>query len=180
MSRDPDRELWVIVVDFLKFQHRDAWRSRTPTWIKLFTELHHQDGWLDLSGHDRAVLVGLWIEYALSRGQLRLDTVSLSRRLNLRVTKPTLERLYHAGFVTFAASKPASITASEPASLEKRREEDKGPKQGRSAGKYRCPRCPTGDPLERTAAALAEHLHVVHFIDDQQEHTAAMREAGAT
>lgn len=113
---DNAAEQWIVITKWEEFQHRDAFRSRTPTWIKVFTELHHKDEWLDLTGHQRGVLLGLWLEYVLARGQLRLDTVSLSRRLNLRVTARILERLNHAGWIEFHASRPASISASKDAS----------------------------------------------------------------
>lgn len=94
---------WIEVVDWDRFQH---YHDRSPPWIKIYLELQHSDEWRDLSGHQRAVLVGLWLEYASSSARLRLDTRSLSARLGLRVTSHTLERLNHAGFIRFSASKP--------------------------------------------------------------------------
>lgn len=177
MSGDPDRELWIVVVGWDHFQHRDAWRGRTPTWIKTYTELHSNDDYLNLSGHRRAILHGLWVEYALSRGQLRLDTKSLGRRLQLVVKKTDLEALYHAGFITFSASKPASDHASEPASLDKRREEKevKGPKQqpkpatppapvAQKSAELICPECRLELP---TPARVAEHRYNVHLIEPE-------------
>jgi len=95
-------ELWIEIPNWDRFQH---YRDRNPPWIKNYLELLHDDNYLSLTGHERAVLHGLWLEYASSRRRLRLDTRSISARLNLRVTTATLERLNHAGFVTLSASK---------------------------------------------------------------------------
>src|SRR5262245_45051314 len=46
--------------------------------------------------------------YASSRARIPLDTRSISRRLNQRVTLRQLETLSHAGFIRLSASKPAS------------------------------------------------------------------------
>jgi len=105
---------WISVRNWRKFQHYDP-AKRVPPWIKNNTELMADDAYLSLSGNDRAVLHGLWLEYASSRCRLRLDDVSstsrtrfgtrsISRRLNLRVTSGTLTRLNHAGFIDFVAS----------------------------------------------------------------------------
>lgn len=110
---------WISVRNWRKFQHYDP-DKRVPPWIKNHTELMANDDYLSLTGHDRAVLHGIWLEYASSRCQLRLDdvsitsrarfgtrfgTLSLSRRLNLRVTSATVDRLNHAGFIDIVASK---------------------------------------------------------------------------
>jgi hypothetical protein len=106
---------WISVCGWRRFQHYDP-AKRQPPWIKIYTELMSDDAWLGLSGHDRAVLICLWLEYASSRCRLPLDarssrsrgalgTLSLSRRLGLRVTTATLERLIDAGFIEIVASK---------------------------------------------------------------------------
>src|SRR5262249_49684948 len=99
--------LWIEVVNWRKFQH---YSEREPKWIKLYTELAHDENWNELTGHQRAVLVGLWLEYASTRAQLPLNTRSLTRRLNLRVTRATLETLNQAGFIRILASKPLALT----------------------------------------------------------------------
>jgi hypothetical protein len=101
-----------------RYQH---YEGRRPVWIKLHTELLHNDAYLALSGHCRAVLVGLWLEYASSHCQLRLDTRSLTRRLNLRVTSQHVKSLNDAGFIDIVASKP--LAPRYLAREEKRREE---------------------------------------------------------
>src|SRR5262245_50630060 len=99
---------WIVVTDWDRFQHPDAARSTALPWVKTYTELLSNDEYLNLPAGTRAVLHGLWLEYARSRCRLRLDTASLRRRLNLRVTKQQLEALNDAGFIHFSASKPAS------------------------------------------------------------------------
>jgi len=116
---------WIEIVDWERFQHYDP-EERSPPWIKVYTELHHDDDFLRLTGPQRAVLLGLWIEYAATRSEagertasaprahrrstasapsrLRADTVMLTRRLNLRVTSRQLEVLNHAGFIRVLAS----------------------------------------------------------------------------
>jgi hypothetical protein len=82
------------------FQH---YKDRNPPWIKVYTELLANDDYLDLTGDQRAILHGLWLEYASSSCRLRADTRSLTRRLNLRVTSRQLERLIEAGFIELVA-----------------------------------------------------------------------------
>jgi hypothetical protein len=92
---------WVVVRDWDKFQH---YKDRDPIWIRTYTRLLHDDAYRNLTGHQRAVLHGLWLAYASSGRQLRLDTRSLSARLNLRVSSHTLESLNNAGFIDLVAS----------------------------------------------------------------------------
>lgn len=91
-------DAWVTVPGWRRFQHYDPALKWVP-WIKTYTELTRNDDYLELTGHERAVLHGLWLEYCSTRCRLRLDTRSLSRRLNLRVTTATLIRLNQAGFI---------------------------------------------------------------------------------
>ena len=112
-------ERYIVIPGWDTFQHRDAARALVPTWIKVYTELMAKEEFLELSFHMRGVLVSLWLEYAASKRQLRDNTVTLTRRLGHRVTRPDLDRLSRAGFLTFSASMPASNHAS----LEKKREE---------------------------------------------------------
>lgn len=84
------------------FQH---YKDRNPPWIKVYTELLSNDDYLELTGDQRAILHGLWLEYARSTCRLPADTRSLTRRLNLRVTSAQLKRLENAGFIDLVASK---------------------------------------------------------------------------
>ena len=101
-------DTWIIVKGWSRHQH---YRDRRPPWIKVYLDLLHNEDFLGLSGHDRAVLFGLWLEYASSASRLRLDTRSLSSRLRLRVTMTTLETLRDAGFIEFSASAPLATRA---------------------------------------------------------------------
>lgn len=105
----------LVVVGWDKFQH---YRVRRPVWIKNYVDLLRRDEYLGLTGHRRAILHGLWMEYATCDARLTLDTRSLSRRLQLRVTMSDMEALNHAGFVLFLASNPLA-SRSESASAEK-------------------------------------------------------------
>jgi hypothetical protein len=93
---------YIEITGWDTFQHSDATkRGRDPKWIKLYTRLHSDDDFLALSGHRRAVLFGLWLEYARSGRRIALDTRSLTRRLSLRVSTKDIDALNHAGFIEF-------------------------------------------------------------------------------
>lgn len=112
---------YIVIEDWRKFQH---YKDRSPLWIKNYTELMHDDDYLGLTGNRRAILHGLWLEYATSRCRVADDTAVLSRRLALKVTRRDLEALNHAGFITFSASKPLAERYQD-ASPEVEREEEK-------------------------------------------------------
>ncbi len=108
-------EQWIVIPNWDRFQHPDVGRSnRSPVWIRTYVELLQKDEYLRLTGHQRAVLHGLWITYASSSCQVRADTASLTRRLALRVSSATLQTLVHAGFIEVSACRPQA---------QKRREE---------------------------------------------------------
>jgi hypothetical protein len=95
---------YISVRNWRKFQHYDP-EKRTPPWIKNMTELMSSDDYLGLSAPARGVLHGIWMEYARSRCELPGDTLTLSRRLGMKVLSQTLVSLNHAGFIDFVASK---------------------------------------------------------------------------
>lgn len=162
-------EQWIVIPKWDEFQHPDALRSGTIPWVKTFTRLLSDDSYLDLSGHRRAILHGIWLEYARARGQLslryrldtrstpaqyRLDTVSLTRRLNLRVTHDDIKTLQTNGYITLSASKPASIHASTPASSNKIRQELKA-----AGTTTETKTSPARDPQNPPAAELNDLLN---------------------
>jgi hypothetical protein len=78
-------------------------------WIKSPVSLLDDDAYLALSGHQRAILHGLWLERArLERDGLwprvPFNKSYLSRRLGLRVTTADLEALSDTGFIEILAS----------------------------------------------------------------------------
>jgi hypothetical protein len=109
---------WIVVPSWERFQHRDAARAVVPAWIKVYPSLLSHDAFLELTPHRRALLLGVWLEYARTRRQLPEDTAKLSRRLAQRVLRRDLEALNDAGFIAFSASRPASDAAGADASLE--------------------------------------------------------------
>jgi hypothetical protein len=158
----PDQ--WIVICRWDDFQHPDAARSGIPPWIKTYTRLLSSDDFLELSHHQRGILLGLWLEYARARRQLRDSTVALTRRLGQRVTRRDLESLSHAGFIEFSASKPASTPASRSASLDKRREETpKSPLGTASSGPFICgvDGCTVTHPTEKRIAEHRENVHDV-------------------
>lgn len=123
-------ERWIVVRNWQRFQH---YKDRNPTWIKNYVELLHDPTYLELPEGCRAILHGLWLEYASSRARVRLDTRSLSRRLALRVTTRQLERLSDAGFIEFSASAPLASRA-RARSREAEEEEDSPPTPSQREG----------------------------------------------
>lgn len=122
---------YIVIRNWRKFQ---MYQDRNPPWIKNLTELLHDHNYLGLPGETRSILHGLWLEYASANAQLLLNTRSLSGRLNLRVTRPQLERLVKAGFIELAqtprlqdvvASRAREEAEAETqAETEKRKEKD--------------------------------------------------------
>jgi hypothetical protein len=95
---------WISVRHWRRFQHYDP-EKRQPPWIKNYTELTRSDEYLSLGASERAILHGIWLEYASSQCALRFDPVLIGRRLNLRVRKQHLVSLCDAGFLDVVASK---------------------------------------------------------------------------
>ncbi len=114
---------WISVRNWRKFQHYDP-SKRRPVWIKTHLDLLSSDDYRDLSAGARAVLHGIWLEYASTQCQLKFDAKSLSTRLNLRVTKQQLETLVDAGFIDIVASKLLADGYQDASpEVEKKREE---------------------------------------------------------
>jgi hypothetical protein len=118
---------WIVIPRWDDFQHRDAVRSRQPTWIKNYVALLHKDEYLDLTHAQRGVLHALWLMFAQSRSEGVRESVA-SRMLqqsasDARYFRGHLAALEQAGFIAFSASNPASKVASEYASLEEKRRE---------------------------------------------------------
>jgi hypothetical protein len=84
-----------------KFQHADVAKNklRAPAWVRVYTELLSSEAYMRLSPTRRAMLVGIWLEYARTRRELSEDTASLTRRLGQRVTSTDLQALSDAGFI---------------------------------------------------------------------------------
>lgn len=130
-------ERWIEVVDWDRHQHRDMARTTVPPWIKVATRLLSDDAYLELSPNRRAMLLGLWLEYARTRRALRENTASISRRLAQRVTSADLEALNRAGFIVFSASNPASKSAGLEVEVER-----EGLRKGQSRAPTRAPERP--------------------------------------
>ncbi len=116
-------DLWIVIPRWDGpdgFQH---YRDRAPVWIKTYTRLMSDDAYLGLTGNRRAILHGLWLEYAMSNRCLTLDIRMIARRLALNVKMADLESLNHAGFIAFSAIKPLA-KPEHPASAEKETEKE--------------------------------------------------------
>jgi len=111
-------EQWIVIRNWNRYQH---YTDRNPPWIKNHLDLLHNDGYLELTAHQRAVLHGLWLIYASAHCQVRVNTLSLTRQLGIRVSSRQLEALNHAGFIDFVASKPLAIAREREAETETER-----------------------------------------------------------
>jgi hypothetical protein len=97
---------WIIIPRWRDFQH---YTDRDPKWIKNYRAQLADDDYLNLSFAQRGLLHGLRLQYALSDGRVREDTVGLTKKLGKRVRKDSLEALEHAGFIAFSDSKPLAL-----------------------------------------------------------------------
>lgn len=152
---------WIEVPNWDLFQHPDAARSGVLPWIKVYTRLMSHPDFLDLTFAERGLLLSIWLEYATSRAALREHAGSMTRQLGQKVDQRALNRLNHAGFVQFSASKPASRVAS----TEKRREEltPKSPyTQASNKPSQSQPRCSFCGLTFKSQNKLAEHLYHQH------------------
>jgi hypothetical protein len=103
-------ERYIVIPRWEEFQH---YRDRDPVWVKVYTRLLSDDGFRQLTFHQRGVLLSLWVEYARSGRQLRDNTATLTRQLGHRVLRRDLEALTYAGFITFSASAPLAQSKSK-------------------------------------------------------------------
>lgn len=108
---------WIVIRNWDRFQHYGD--RRNPPWIKLYLALLHDDDFQHLTPNDRITLIELWLLYAMTRQKVRDDTRKLTRACGHRVTKATLERLTHAGFIDIAASSPASTIRSREEEIQR-------------------------------------------------------------
>lgn len=113
---------YIEVVNWDRFQHPDVTRTERTPWIKLHTRLFDDHEFLELTEQQRLLLIGIWGLYAKTQRKVPESTAWLSSRLCQRVTKPMLEALNHAGFITFSASK-LQADCLQAASVEEKREE---------------------------------------------------------
>ncbi len=92
---------YIHIPRWEEFQH---YGNRDPIWIRTYTRLLSDHTYRKLPGHVRAILHGLWMEYARSRSQIVYDTAVISSQLGLKVSTAHLQRLENAGFITVSAS----------------------------------------------------------------------------
>jgi hypothetical protein len=95
------RGLYVHPRNWHLYTHYKTGPQR-DTWIKVDARLHYDDAILSLTGHQRAVLLGIWCEYMVENGRLPADT--LSGRLNLWVRVRDLQALEQTGLIALTTS----------------------------------------------------------------------------
>ncbi len=150
---------WLVIPKWDEFQH---YKNRDPAWVKLHRSLASDPEWIKLSGHCRAVLIGLWLEYASSNCQVAVNTSSLTRRLALRVSSRQLKTLETAGFIEVSASKPLASCYSRG------REEKETPYpfeevQPKPANGHP-KKCPVCGLTVSPPTTIADHLHLQHDV----------------
>lgn len=104
----------IVPRNWKDHQHADTTkRGHAPKWIKNHTRLLHDDDYRKLSGHRRAILHGLWLDYAMSGGRLRVDPKMIGSRLGLVVKMADLEALNQAGFIDFCQDSVKTASSLE-------------------------------------------------------------------
>jgi hypothetical protein len=159
---------WIIVTNWDRYQDYKGW---TPVFLKLWTEVSHQQHFRRSSASDRGHLVTIWLEFGAAVGQIQVRTVAEVLRKSFR--SAALERLNHAGFIEFSSEKPLPVRER---GAPKRREEKKkiGDEDAGQANSpvfvapkdnggqpLKCPECGISKPSERL---LTAHLANVHDI----------------
>lgn len=149
---------WIVIPRWEDFQH---YKDRNPIWIKIYTRLMDDDRFLELSFSERGLLITLWMEYAKSRSELRLDAGKLSRRIGQRVLQSQLTALLDAGFIEVADSKPHQ---KFPLEVEKEIEKEtpKPPlhlRNGKKGESFVCLRCGV---VHGSQQRLDEHVELIH------------------
>ncbi len=109
---------YIHIRNWDRFQHPDTTRGKSGVipWIKSYTGQLGDEDYLALSFSDRGLLEAMRLQYATNRRRGLTDsTASLHRLFGQRVLRVQLERLNHAGFIEFSASK-VRATCLQPAS----------------------------------------------------------------
>jgi hypothetical protein len=94
---------WIVIPHWRRFQH---YKDRQPKWIKVYTELMSDPAFRGLTFAQRGLLISLWLEYARSRGAIRIQPGYVTAIAGQRLRNGQLEALIDAGFVEVSASKP--------------------------------------------------------------------------
>jgi hypothetical protein len=95
---------YIVIPNWDEFQH---YKDRAPAWIKLHLNLLGNDAWLDLSPEDRCVLITIWMltgRYGNGRVKADYGWIMQQAKVGYGPRSRNLERLNHAGFITFSAS----------------------------------------------------------------------------
>ncbi len=99
---------YIHIRNWDRFQHADTTRGQSGVipWIKSYTGQLGDEDYLALTWADRGLLESIRLQYAANRRRGLTDsTASLARLFGQRVLRVQLERLNHAGFIEFSASK---------------------------------------------------------------------------
>src|SRR5215471_1251200 len=156
---------WIIVPNWHRFQH---YTDRNPPWIKLYTELLHNDDWCGLSDAQKGLLCSIWLEYAASNGNIRASRMASIVRPNR--LQSSLTALQEAGFIQLSADKPLALARSQETETEKRRikrSRAEESEQRQNAGAYHKHHTEHPDetvPIE-TIEAYLMGLQTPHFTD---------------
>ena len=162
-----DVSRWIVIPKWDGADGFQHYKNRDPIWIKAYTRLLSDHGFLALTYHQRGLLLSIWLEYARGNRQLRDSTLSLARQLGQRVLTRDLEALNQAGFIGFSDSKPlAPVYHDASPEKEKEKKEPRARAQGKTPDAFLCPAPSCGAPF-KTEQRLLEHLEYAHALEGQ-------------
>lgn len=99
-------ERWIAVVGWDRLTHSDAVRGSGDTlpWHRSYASLLDDDGYWNLPAGTRGVYRDILLVALRSAGRVPEDTLTLTRKIGVKVSKRQLEALNHAGLIGFCAS----------------------------------------------------------------------------
>lgn len=163
-----DEQRWIEIPNWDRFQH---YRDRRPAWVKAYVSLLTNVDYRALTGHQRAVLLGIWLMYASNSSRLAVDTASLTRAIGLRVSEKTIDALEQAGFVRIVLA-PRYQEASDLLAPKTETERESVLKTDRSEIRGR-------DELSVSGNGSTTHDRLLNEIHDADERTAVALRAFA-
>jgi hypothetical protein len=118
---------WIAIVGWDELAHPDVKRGDLAPmpWHRTYARLLDDDGYWRLGAGARGVYHGLLLVALRGAGRVPTDTLTLSRKAGLRVSKRYLAALVDAGLIGYCASEDEArhLHASSPARVRRDREE---------------------------------------------------------
>jgi hypothetical protein len=152
---------YIHIRNWDRYQHPDTRRGERPmAWIKDFTSQIHELAYRQLTFAERGLLHSLREMYALNRRDgIEIAQGSLHSLLGQRVTNVQLERLNHAGFIEFSASKTLASckqAASTDKDIDKEEDRDQELDQEQNPSIHPSSRTPRDNGARKTDGWMDE------------------------